>query len=48
MDGSIGIWHGTCIVERANYEAIYSNMLLFGSPRPPRDGENELAVSSPK
>ncbi len=47
MDGSIGIWHETCIVERANYEAVYSNMLLYGSPRPPRDGENELAVSSP-
>lgn len=25
-DGSVGIWHETYILERANYEAIYSNM----------------------
>ena len=29
-DGSVGIWHETYIVERANYEAIYSNMPVFG------------------
>lgn len=29
-DGSVGIWHETYIVERANYEAIYSNMPAFG------------------
>lgn len=29
-DGSVGIWHETYIVERANYEAIYSNMPPFG------------------
>jgi fumigallin biosynthesis monooxygenase-like protein len=28
--GSVGIWHETYIVERANYEAIYSNLPLFG------------------
>lgn len=29
-DGSVGIFHETYIVERANYEAIYSNMPPFG------------------
>ncbi len=29
-DGSVGIFHETYIVERANYEAIYSNMPVFG------------------
>ncbi len=29
-DGSVGIWHETGIVERANYEAIYSNIPIFG------------------
>ena len=29
-DGSVGIFHETYLVERANYEAIYSNMPLFG------------------
>ena len=28
--GSVGIWHETYIVERANFEAIYSNMPPFG------------------
>ena len=29
-DGSVGIFHETYVVERANYEAIHSNMPLFG------------------
>jgi hypothetical protein len=29
-DGSVGIFHETFIVERGNYEAIYSNMPEFG------------------
>ena len=29
-DGSVGIFHETFIVERGNYEAIYSNMPVFG------------------
>lgn len=29
-DGSVGIFHETYIVERGNYEAIYSNMPVFG------------------
>jgi hypothetical protein len=29
-DGSVGIWHETYIVEKANYEAIYANMPPFG------------------
>lgn len=29
-DGSVGIWHETYMVQRADYEAIYSNMPLFG------------------
>lgn len=29
-DGSVGIWHETYVIERANYEAIYSNMPPFG------------------
>ncbi len=29
-DGSVGIFHETYIVERGNYEAIYSNMPIFG------------------
>jgi len=29
-DGGVGIFHETFIVERGNYEAIYSNMPVFG------------------
>ena len=29
-DGTVGIFHETFIVERGNYEAIYSNMPVFG------------------
>ena len=29
-DGSVGIFHETFIVERGNFEAIYSNMPVFG------------------
>ncbi len=29
-DGSVGIWHETYLVEPGNYEAIYSNMPIFG------------------
>jgi hypothetical protein len=29
-DGSVGIFHETFIVERGNYEAVYSNMPVFG------------------
>jgi hypothetical protein len=29
-DGSVGIFHETYLVERGNYEAIYSNMPVFG------------------
>ncbi len=29
-DGSVGIWHETYLVEPGNYEAIYSNMPVFG------------------
>ncbi len=29
-DGSVGIFHETFIVERGNYDAIYSNMPEFG------------------
>ncbi len=29
-DGSVGIFHETYIVERGNYETIYSNMPVFG------------------
>ena len=29
-DGAVGIFHETYIVEKANYEAIYSNLLIFG------------------
>ena len=32
-DGSVGIWHETYMVEPGNYEAIYSNMPLFGLAR---------------
>ncbi|MGH3089949.1 MAG: DUF4188 domain-containing protein [Rubrobacteraceae bacterium] len=28
--GSVGIWHETYIVERGGFEAIYSNMPVFG------------------
>jgi Domain of unknown function (DUF4188) len=46
-DGSVGIWHETFIVERGNYEAIYSNMPLFGlakaTERVPAIGRRETA-----
>jgi hypothetical protein len=29
-DGSVGIFHETYLVERGNYEAIYSNIPVFG------------------
>jgi hypothetical protein len=29
-DGTVGIFHETYIVERANYEAVYANMPVFG------------------
>ncbi|MBD2250874.1 DUF4188 domain-containing protein [Nostoc parmelioides] len=29
-DGSVGIWHETYLVEPGKYEAIYSNMPVFG------------------
>jgi hypothetical protein len=29
-DGSVGIFHETYLVGRGNFEAIYSNMPLFG------------------
>ena len=29
-DGSVGIWHETYVVDRAQYECIYSNMPRFG------------------
>ena len=29
-DGTVGIFHETFIVERGNYEAVYSNMPVFG------------------
>ena len=32
-DGSVGIFHETFIVERGNYEAVYSNMPVFGLAR---------------
>jgi Monooxygenase af470-like len=45
--GSVGIWHETFIVERGNYEAIYSNMPLFGlakaTERVPAIGRRETA-----
>jgi len=30
IDGSVGIFHEAYIVENANYEAIYSNIPVFG------------------
>jgi hypothetical protein len=46
-DGSVGIWHETFIVERGNYEAIYSNMPLFGlakaTERVPAIGRRDTA-----
>jgi len=46
-DGSVGIFHETYIVERANYEAIYSNMPPFGlakaTERVPAVGGRETA-----
>jgi len=46
-DGSVGIFHETYIVERANYEAIYSNMPPFGlakaTERVPAIGGRETA-----
>lgn len=30
MDGSVGIWHETYMVEPGKYEAFYGNMPLFG------------------
>ena len=29
-DGTVGIFHETYIVERANYESVYNNMPVFG------------------
>jgi hypothetical protein len=29
-DGSVGIFHETFVVERGNFEAVYSNMPVFG------------------
>jgi len=29
-DGSVGIFRGTYLVERGNYEAVYGNMPVFG------------------
>jgi hypothetical protein len=50
-DGSVGIWHETYMVERAGYEAIYSNMPLFGLARAtehvPAIGRRETARTSP-
>ena len=37
-DGSVGIFHETFIVERGNYEAIYSNMPVFGLARSTEHG----------
>jgi hypothetical protein len=46
-DGSVGIWHETYMVERAGYEAIYSNMPPFGlakaTERVPAVGGRETA-----
>ncbi len=46
-DGSVGIWHETYMVERAGYEAIYSNMPPFGlakaTERVPAVGSRETA-----
>jgi len=46
-DGSVGIWHETYIVERAGFEAIYSNMPPFGlakaTERVPAVGGRETA-----
>ena len=46
-DGSVGIWHETYIVERVNYEALCSNMPLFGlakaSEHVPAVGRRETA-----
>ena len=46
-DGTVGIFHETYIVERANYEAIYSNMPEFGlakaTERVPAIGGRETA-----
>lgn len=30
MDGTVGIWHETYLVEPGKYEAVYVNMPLFG------------------
>lgn len=30
VDGSVGIWHETYLVNPGNYEAIYGNMPIFG------------------
>jgi hypothetical protein len=32
-DGSVGIWHETYLVEPGCYEALYSNMPVFGLAR---------------
>ena len=43
----MGIWHETYMVERARYEAIYSNMPVFGlakaTERVPAVGGRETA-----
>jgi hypothetical protein len=30
VDGTVGIWHETYIIQRGQYEAIYGNMPVFG------------------
>src|SRR5258708_32081823 len=46
-DGSVGIWHGTYVVEPGHYEAIYGNMPLFGlaaaTRQVPAGGRRETA-----
>lgn len=50
-DGSVGIFHETYIVERGNYEAIYSNMPPFGLAKAtehvPAIGRRETARRRP-
>lgn len=46
-DGSVGIWHETYLVEPGKYEALYSNMPVFGlasaSQHVPAVGRRETA-----
>ncbi|GAX37782.1 monooxygenase family protein [Nodularia sp. NIES-3585] len=30
VDGSVGIWHATYLIEPGKYEAVYANMPVFG------------------